>query len=306
MSDILVNTNSLSKSINGYKIIDNINLIIRKKEIHGFIGPNGAGKTTTLRCLLGLLKPDTGFCKIFNEDSYYLSKHSKSKIGVVMDDGGIYDNLTAQDNLIFFGSMYGLSKNEVLESVEKYDSYFDLKDHLNKKVKEFSKGMKQKLRILKEIIHSPEIIFLDEPFSGLDPNAKIELRNLLLLLKEQVSFFIISHDLDEVEKLCDTITIIKGGSIKKTGKLDSITIGPQKVFIVKMNVDTNTINKINKLYGIDILDHDNMSIKISLNQESLNLPRILYDNNIEFEEIYRYKESLENFFKDGEIICTKI
>ncbi len=130
----IVQVTNLTKSINGYDILKNINIKIMQNEIHSFIGANGAGKTTTLRCMLGLLKPTSGECSVLGEPSYTLDTHIKNKLGVVLDEGGIYDKLSAKDNLLFYGRIYGLTDAEILTFWHENCETFKLTNHFNKKV----------------------------------------------------------------------------------------------------------------------------------------------------------------------------
>ncbi len=297
MKQVIVETKELTKSIKGQDILKGINIDIVENEIHSFIGANGAGKTTTLRCILGLLKPTSGECLIFGQPSYILDNDVKNKIGVVLDEGGIYEKLSAKDNLLFYGRVYGLTDEEILTFWNTNCEKFKLTDHFNKKVKDFSKGMRQNLKIMKEVMHKPQILFLDEPFSGLDPNARIALRDLLLQLKEQnISIFLISHDLHEVEKISDRISMIENGQIEFTKKVSEIATLQQCYTIHLSNINEG-IQQLNQILEVEIISRNDTAVTVIVKDETINLTKLLINNDIAFQEIYLNKTNLEKFFR---------
>ncbi|MHA1722122.1 MAG: ABC transporter ATP-binding protein, partial [Candidatus Baldrarchaeia archaeon] len=199
MKQPVIIVSNLVKKINNKLILNNISFDVKRQEIFGYLGPNGAGKTTTLRILLGLMKPTSGKALILGDD---LSKNInlRRKVGVVLENDGLYNKLTAYENLDFYSQIYGVSNDserdrkikELLDLVELYDE----KD---KKVGYYSRGMRRRLAIARALIHNPEIVFMDEPTSSLDPEAKITIRNLISQLAKErnATIFLISHDLDE-------------------------------------------------------------------------------------------------------------
>jgi ABC-type multidrug transport system ATPase subunit len=202
------------------KTLDNVNLSVEKGSIYGFLGPNGAGKTTTLRLLIGLLKIQKGSIRIFDEDSFHKRIDILKKVGSLIEQPSIYGHLSAKENIEVNRKIYNVSKsriNAVLELVE-------LADTGNKKARAFSLGMKQRLSIAIALVHQPELLILDEPTNGLDPNGIIETRELIKRLnrEEGVTIIVSSHILAEVEKMATHVGIIHKGRLLFQGSLSEL------------------------------------------------------------------------------------
>ena len=202
--------NDLTKKYKNITALNGINLKINQGEIFGFLGPNGAGKTTTMKILLGLLKPTAGSTQIFGVDSTDLTNKIRKKIGVVFEENNLYKHLTGQENLEFFASLY----NVPAEKINQLLDFFELDQARDLQLKNYSKGMKQRLLIARAIIASPDLLILDEPTSGLDP-ASIEIIHQAIgqFKKENKTVFLSSHFMEEVERLCDRIAFINNGEI---------------------------------------------------------------------------------------------
>lgn len=201
--EYIVQTQNLSKRFGKEQAVSNLNLQIRKGEIYGFLGPNGAGKTTTIRMLLGLMKPSSGTIKVFEKNITKERIQILAKIGSLVENPSYYPHLTAYENLEALRKILGVPKtriDEVLEIVR-------LKEAAHKKVKGFSLGMKQRLGIAASLLHSPELLILDEPTNGLDPSGIIEIRNLIKRLPEEYGMTIIisSHLLSEIDQMATQV-----------------------------------------------------------------------------------------------------
>ncbi len=201
---------NLKKEYKNITALNGINLKVKQGEIFGFLGPNGAGKTTTMKILLGLLKPSSGSTQVFKVNSTELNNNIRKKIGVVFEENNLYKHLTGQENLEFFSSLY----NTAPEKINQLLDFFDLNDARDLYVKNYSKGMKQRLLIARAIIADPDLLILDEPTSGLDP-ASIEIIHQAIeqFKKENKTVFLSSHFMEEVERLCDRIAFINNGEI---------------------------------------------------------------------------------------------
>lgn len=215
MSDIVIDIRELTKTLGGQSVLSGITLQIHRGTIFGYLGPNGSGKTTTLRILLGLLQPTSGFVRVMGQEPGRLRREIRAKIGVVLENRGLYERLTASQNLDYYSHIYRLSGETRKARIEKLLRTVDLWNVRNAKVGTFSNGMKQRLALARALLHNPEIIFLDEPTSGLDPEATTKIRKLILQLAkvERCTIFLNSHDLDEVERTCSEIAILKQGKI---------------------------------------------------------------------------------------------
>jgi ABC-2 type transport system ATP-binding protein len=194
--------------------VNGISLEIKEGEIFGLLGPNGAGKTTTISILSGLIKPTQGKVLIHGFDSMQQSHKSKKMIGVVPQEIALYPTLTAKENLEFFGSMYGIQKNGLNEKIKYYLNLFGLENTGNKRVEQFSGGMKRRLNLIASLIHDPKILILDEPTASVD----VQSRNMIIeflrdLNKKGTTILYTSHYLEEAENLCTQIAIIDDGKI---------------------------------------------------------------------------------------------
>ncbi len=212
-----VEISHVSKSFNRQSVVKNISFDIAPGEVFGLIGPNGAGKTTIIRMLLDIIKPDSGEIRILNTP---LSERTKDRIGYLPEERGMYRRLTVMDTLVYLGALKNKhSKKRALELLEK----MEMISHKDKKISELSKGMAQKIQIIAAIIHDPEFVILDEPFSGLDPvNMKLVKDLILELGKEGKTILISTHMMDQVERMCDRIFMINKGSGVLYGSIGEI------------------------------------------------------------------------------------
>jgi ABC-2 type transport system ATP-binding protein len=212
-----VEVSHVSKSFNRQSVVKNISFDIAPGEVFGLIGPNGAGKTTIIRMLLDILKPDSGEIRILDS---LLSERTKDRIGYLPEERGMYRRLTVMDTLVYLGALKNKhSKERALELLEK----MEMISHKDKTISELSKGMAQKIQIIAAIIHDPEFIILDEPFSGLDPvNMKL-VKDLILELGEEGKTILIStHMMDQVERMCERIFMINKGTGVLYGSIGEI------------------------------------------------------------------------------------
>jgi ABC-type multidrug transport system ATPase subunit len=221
----------------GVKTLDNINLTVERGSVYGFLGPNGAGKTTTLRLLLGLLKNQQGSIRIFGED---IAKHRIGilrKVGSLIEQPSLYGHLTARENLEVYRRIYGADKSRIEATL----GLVDLAGTGSKKAKQFSLGMKQRLSIAVALLHRPELLILDEPTNGLDPNGIIETRELIKKLNrdEGVTIIVSSHILAEIEKMATHVGIIHKGRLLFQGTQPELQHLQEKENIVQIDTSDN-------------------------------------------------------------------
>jgi len=204
----MIKTEELSKEFGKNLAVDNLNLEIQEGEVFGFLGPNGAGKTTTIRMLASLIGPTSGSATINGFRIGKEDKQIRKTVGVLTETPGMYDNLSADQNIRIFAELYEVK--DVSGQVEKYLKMLDLWDRRYDPAGTFSKGMKQKLAIARALVHEPRVLFLDEPTAGLDPEAAHMLRDFIAeLRKHGRTIFLCTHNLDEADKLCDRIAVFK-------------------------------------------------------------------------------------------------
>ena len=219
----MLNIKNLSKSYGEKKAVDHLNLHIQPGEIYGFIGHNGAGKTTTLKACCGILQFDSGEILIDGISVQSDPVACKQKIAYIPDNPDLYEFLTGIKYLNFVADIYGVSKNEREELIQKYADLFELTGDLAQPVSAYSHGMKQKLAIIAALIHSPRLMIMDEPFVGLDPKAAHIVKQLMHELCDQGgAIFFSTHVLEVAEKLCDKIAIIKEGRLVVSGKTEEV------------------------------------------------------------------------------------
>jgi len=208
----------LTKSFGDNTVLRDVSLSIGKSEIFGLLGPNGAGKTTMIRIILNVLRQDEGKVRIFGKE---FSEIVKEKIGYLPEEGNLYKDTKLVDCIRYFASLKGCDVPS--ESMDKMLRQFDLHEHSEKKIEELSKGMQRKVMFIIAVIHKPDILILDEPFSGLDPINRELVKNLIMEYKKKGMTIIMStHQMDEVERMCDRILMINRGEKLLYGKLSDI------------------------------------------------------------------------------------
>jgi len=221
----MIEISAVSKSYNKgqIKAVDNLNLTVKPGEIFGFLGPNGAGKTTTIKMIVGLLKPDQGRVTINGIDNQREALRCKQIISYVPDNAEVYEKLTGIEYLNFIADVYGISKQDRLERIDKYIELFELKHALRDPIQSYSHGMKQKIVLTGALINDPEVFILDEPLVGLDPKSAHGLKEIM---KEHCSrgktVFFSTHVLEVAEKLCHRIGIISKGKLIACGTMEEL------------------------------------------------------------------------------------
>lgn len=217
----MIEVNNLQKIFNEKTAVKDMTFDVDEGEIFGFLGPNGAGKTTTIKMLTGRTLPTYGSAKIMGKDIIRESYGLESKTGIVPDKSNLYERLNIIQNLEFFCRLYGIPTsvaNDLLEEI-------GLSDEKKTQVKKLSKGTRQKILLIRALLHKPRLLFLDEPTSGLDPTSAAHIHNILMKLnKEGTTIFLTSHNMEEVEKLCGRVAFINSGSIVEMGAVRDLKL----------------------------------------------------------------------------------
>jgi ABC-2 type transport system ATP-binding protein len=301
----MIEVQNLTKTFNGKIVLKDISFKVKEGEIFGHLGPNGAGKTTTMRIILGLLKPTSGNVLVQGQNLGE-NEELRNKVGVLLENDGVYDTLSAYENLDYYAQLYGISdgverKRRIGELLE----FVGLSDRRNDKVGKFSKGMRRKLALARAIAHEPEVLFMDEPSSGLDPEAQIMVRELVLQLSAEmgVTIFLNSHDLDEVQRICSKIAILQRGEIKAHDTVKNLgdKMGKPRVEItLSDSKDTEkALTTLNSLDFVSDCDRDDSRITAVIRDEkSSTILSVLMKNGIVVEEIKRVTKSLEDVYLD--------
>ncbi|MED4531548.1 ABC transporter ATP-binding protein [Metabacillus fastidiosus] len=293
----IIQLNELNKEFKGKKIVSNVNMTVNKGEIYGFLGPNGAGKTTIMKMILNLVKPTSGEISVLNEIVSPMSYQYLKRVGSIIEYPVFYDRLTARENLNLHCQYIGFPHKGLIEEALEI---VGLKEVEDKKIHEFSLGMKQRLGIARAIVTRPEILILDEPINGLDPIGIKDMRKLFLLLKEkyEMTILISSHIVSEIESVADTIGIINDGKLLKEVRMEEI----RKENTEYIEIDIDNIGKAVRVlkdrlavkkYEIEgnhiirIFDQD-------ISQSQINKELII--NEVTVNRIEKKQHNLEEYF----------
>lgn len=239
-----IEINQLTKRYGEFVALDSLTLQVDRGQILGFIGPNGAGKTTTIRILVGLLKATSGTATIAGADCLTETKKIKRLVGYMPDEFGKYDNMRVSEYLDFFGAAYGIARRS---RVKRIDEVLDIAGATHMKdlfVDALSRGMQQRVALARTMMHDPEVLILDEPANGLDPQARIDMRTMLLRLSELGKTLIVtSHILPELARICDVVAMITRGKLRAAGTVDTIMrqIQQRRTFEVMLLEETALI-----------------------------------------------------------------
>lgn len=260
----IIEVEDLKKNFNGFTAVDGVNFYINQGEIFGFLGPNGAGKTTTINMLTGMAKITEGRVKLMGEDYTRNAKKAQAMMGIVPDESNLYEELSGWENLAFCGALYGMEKNLREERATQLLQEFGLEEAANKPFKAYSKGMKRKLTIAAGIIHQPEILFLDEPTTGIDVAFARQIRNLIVELHSKgTTIFLTTHYIEEAERLCERLAFIVQGKIVREGTVEELMKETQGENIIKFSLGGD-FSKIKEEFRGHFPDYD---FKMAKNNE---------------------------------------
>lgn len=299
----MLDIHDLYKNYGRFTALDGLNLEIEKGELFGFVGPNGAGKTTTMRIISGLLNADSGSIFVDGIDAIHDCQTLKKKIGYMPDFFGVYDNLKTMEYMEFYASVYGIEGVEAKKLCYDLLELVNLTDKADNYVDGLSRGMKQRLCLARSLVHNPELLILDEPASGLDPRARVEMKEILKNLSSMGKTIIISsHILPELAEMCSSIGIIEHGKMVVKGTVDEIM---------------NTMNRSNPLVvntldgqetAIRILKENPLVENISIKEDSISfgfygdrkgeaeLLTLLITNQVSVRSYAREEGNLESLF----------
>ncbi len=236
-SSPVVVTRALTKRYGEFTAVDSLSFTLDCGQILGFIGPNGAGKTTTIKILVGLMRPTDGFASIAGADCVRDASRIKRLVGFMPDTFGSYDNMRVREYLDFFGAAYGIGRRDRVRRIDEVLDTTGSAYMRDRYVESLSHGMKQRIGVARTLLHDPEVLILDEPANGLDPQARIEMRELLLRLADMGKTLIVtSHILPELSRICNVVAIMTKGTLRAFGTLEQIMrdIRQQRTFEVQL------------------------------------------------------------------------
>ena len=299
----IIEVKELSKTFDGTIAVAGISFSIESGELFGFLGPNGTGKTTTINMLTGLARPDAGSIQISGIDCRQKHKAAQHLIGVVPDESNLYPELTGFDNLCFCGALFGMPKQKRQNKAQELLEIFGLKGVANRKFGGYSKGMKRKLTIAAGIIHEPQILFLDEPTTGLDVASARQLRQLIADLHNSgTTIFFTTHYIEEAQRLCDRIAFIVSGRIVKIDSVENLIQPLQDKYILHI-VCAKTNDDIQKKLSesfpnMKFIFAQQNFIRIEAEKPILagSVVRFLDKKGVEVSEARRIRPTLEDVF----------
>jgi ABC-2 type transport system ATP-binding protein len=293
----------LSKKYGEVTAINNISFSVSQGELFGFLGPNGAGKTTTINMLTGLARLDTGTINISGIDCTRNPKAAQHLVGTVPDESNLYPELTGFDNLCFCAALYGLRKNERQKRARELLATFGLADAANRKFGGYSKGMKRKLTFAAGIIHSPPILFLDEPTTGIDVASARQVRQIIADLHHQgTTVFLTTHYIEEAERLCERIAFIVNGKIVRTNRTADLLQPVKGREILLISVSNSALKTSEEMarafHQYQFQSTAAGEIKVESTEQIIVGPlvRFLEERDIQVTEARRQTPSLEDVF----------
>jgi ABC-2 type transport system ATP-binding protein len=302
MNDIAIKLEKLSRDFENVRAVDQLSLEVPSGNIFGFLGPNGAGKTTTIHMLLGLLEPTEGRVEVLGFDAQTQGEEVRMRTGALLEHPGIYEQLSAEDNLEFYGRVWRIPEPTRRARIKELLSHIGLWERRKDPAGKWSRGMKQKLALARVLLHRPPLVLLDEPTAGLDVMSATAVREDLVSLveREGMTVFLTTHNMSEAEKLCDQVAVIREGSLVAIGNPDELrshATRPQ-VVINGSGFDHNLVQMIMNWPEVSAAHARNGRLVIDLRQEigTAQLVNMLVEAGAQVDEIRRGKASLEEVF----------
>jgi ABC-2 type transport system ATP-binding protein len=302
MPDFAIETEKLTRDFGQIRAVDSLTMQVPRGSVFGFLGPNGAGKTTTIRLLLGLLEPTDGHAAVLGFDIRKQADRIRASSGALLEHSGLYERLSAEDNLKFYGRIWHLNETDLQIRIEEVLQHLGLWQRRKESVGTWSRGERQKLAVARTLLHRPELIFMDEPTAGLDPVAAASLREDLASLAQQsgVTIFLTTHNLDEAEKLCDLVCVIREGKIIAVGRPDDLqrnSFAPN-VVITGRGFSEEILAALRERPEVNSVESENERLIVHLRGtgESAPLINIIVNEGGEVEEVRKSKATLEEVF----------
>ena len=299
MAAPVIDLEHINKFLGGRQILKDVTLSVMRGDIFGYLGPNGAGKTTTIRILLGLMEATSGTVSVLGKDVQ--NDETRCHIGFVLETDGLYDNMTAFNNMMYYAKLYDIEKPA--GKIDAVLKLVGLADRSGDKVGTYSKGMRQRLALARALAPDPELLVLDEPTAGVDPTGQIDIRELMLDLvhNKGKTILLSSHNLDEVQRICNRIALIHKGEIRLYGEKDKLQreMGHGGVQIETVEaVPPEIIAEINNLSGFRVEEQDGTRIKVS-NASGVSISGVvtlLAFRGVRIEQVKKQEASLEEMY----------
>lgn len=296
----MISVSGLSRSFNGRPALEDVSFDLPPGSLLALLGPNGAGKTTTVRLLLGLIRPTSGTATVAGislSSDEQARRTLRGTCGFLTEAPGFYDRRTALDNLNFFARLYDIA--QPARQIERQLRAFDLWEHREKPVGTFSKGMKQRLAIIRALFHEPRVLFLDEPTAGLDPESALEVRELIARLKtEGRTIVVCTHNLDEAERLADWVGILRC-RLLAFDRLENLQQGASSTRVIRFGLGpagATWLNLVSTVPGVELVEVEGTRLKAAVRDPSPTVPAIvaaLVGAGAEVSEVVPERSTLE-------------
>ncbi len=302
MSDVAIRVDNLTRDFGKVRAVDGLSLEVPSGSIFGFLGPNGSGKTTTIHLLLGLLEPTAGEAEVLGFNCRSHADEVRTQTGALLEHPGVYEQMSAEDNLEFYGRVWRMPEAERRARIEELLTKMELWDRRKERVVKWSRGMKQKLALARALMHRPRLVFLDEPTAGLDVVSAAALRDDLagMAAREGVTVFLTTHNMTEAERLCSRVAVIREGRLVAIGHPDELRAksGSPQVEIAGTGFTDEVLGKLRahpEVVSAELLN-GHVSIQLRDETEVAPLVSLVVTAGVRVEEVRRGKASLEDVF----------
>ena len=302
MSEIAIRIENLTRDFGPVRALDGLSLEVPSGIIYGFLGPNGAGKTTTINLLLGLLEPTDGRAEVLGFDTRTQANEVRTRTGALLEHSGIYEQLSAEDNLEFYGRVWRLPRAERQARIKELLTHMGVWERRKERAGTWSKGMKQKLALARALLHRPPLVLLDEPTAGLDVVAAAAVRDDLetLAAREGVTIFLTTHNMAEAERLCSQVAVIREGKLVAIGHPDELRAqaGGPRLEIIGRGFNERVLDLMRARPEVVAAEVQNQHLEIDLREETDTAPLVtlMVSAGVQVEEVRRGKASLEEVF----------
>lgn len=300
MAHTAIKTEALTRDFKTVRAVDHLSIEVESGTIFGFLGPNGSGKTTTIRLLLGLLRPTSGRAEVLGFDTQTQADHIREQCSALLEHSGLYERLTALDNLEFYARVWQLSSAERAARIRELLTHLELWDRRAEVVSGWSRGMKQKLALARALLHRPPLIFLDEPTAGLDPVSAAALRQDLasLAARDGATVFLTTHNLNEAERLCSRVAVIRAGKLLAAGPPSSLLSGEPRLQVVAGGVTEAALAALRARPEVTNVTQgaERLTIELSADLPAAPLVALLVEHGAAVESVTRQQSSLEDTF----------
>ena len=302
MNNAAIRTENLTRDFDKIRAVDNLTMEVPAGIIFGFLGPNASGKTTTIHLLLGLLEPTSGRADILGFDTRTHSDEVRGRSGALLEHAGLYEQMSAEDNLEFYGRVYLMPAAERRSRIQELLTHLELWDRRQERVEKWSRGMKQKLALARALLHRPPLVFLDEPTAGLDVVAAATLREDMarLATREGVTVFLTTHNMPEAEKLCRQVAVIRKGKLLAVGAPDELRkhAGAPRLEVVGSGFSDAVLTQVRARPEVSDVETQDRRLLIHLHQDVDTAPIVsmMVSAGVQVEEVRKGRASLEEVF----------